>query len=148
MTILINVSQAISWTPSWVSCINSNSLLITVLRNFQWARKKRGYWPTIYMISDAITALLSLPLFCSTRPRRSKNCSKCYLSKKFMFCSIILENPIVDPSSPHYFSPKSPWSPLLCLYKIFFKSWRFQKKTAAVTKFFRKHYTFYIRCPW
>lgn len=73
ITILINVSQAISWTPSWDSCINSNNLLITVFRNFQWTRRKRGYCPTTYIIFEAITALLSLPRFCSHRPRRSKN---------------------------------------------------------------------------
>ena len=36
-------------TPGWVSCMNSKSLLTTVLRNFQCARRKRGYWPTTYL---------------------------------------------------------------------------------------------------
>lgn len=72
MTILIKVSQAISCTPSCDSCMNSNSLLITVLRNFQWQRRKRGYWPTTYIMLDAMTALLSFPRFCSHNPSKSK----------------------------------------------------------------------------
>merc|ERR1719343_40286 len=51
--------------------MNSNSLLTTVFKNFQCARKKRGYCPTTYMILLATTALLSLPLFCSQRPNKS-----------------------------------------------------------------------------
>lgn len=51
--------------------MNSKSLLTTVFKNFQWALKNRGYWPTMYMIFDAIIALLSLPLFCSHNPNRS-----------------------------------------------------------------------------
>src|SRR5258708_19683223 len=51
--------------------MNSNSLLTTVLRNFQWAFKNRGYWPTMYMILDATTALLSFPFFISVSPRRT-----------------------------------------------------------------------------
>lgn len=95
--ILMKVSHAMSWTPSWVSdersvwlrliqqpelsssvvnsllspCMNSKSLLTTVLRNFQWALRKRGYWPTIYMMLEAMIALLSFPLFCSHKPSRS-----------------------------------------------------------------------------
>ena len=57
--------------PSCVSCMNSNSLLTTVLRNFQCALRKRGYCPTIYMISEATTALLSFPRLISQSPRRS-----------------------------------------------------------------------------
>lgn len=52
-------------------CMNSNSLLTTVFKNFQWALKNRGYCPTMYMILDAIIALLSFPRFCSQSPRRS-----------------------------------------------------------------------------
>lgn len=52
-------------------CMNSKSLLTTVLRNFQWALRKRGYWPTIYMMLEAMMALLSFPLFCSHKPSRS-----------------------------------------------------------------------------
>lgn len=52
-------------------CMNSKSLFTTVFRNRQWARKKRGYCPTTYMMLDAMIALLSLPRFCSHRPRRS-----------------------------------------------------------------------------
>ena len=69
--ILRNVSHAMSCTPGWSSCMNSNSLFTTVLRNFQCARRKRGYWPTTYMMLLATTALLSLPRFISQRPRRS-----------------------------------------------------------------------------
>lgn len=88
--ILMNVSQAMSCTPknqherlkqplkgnkgsqpSWVSCMNSKSLLTTVLRNFQCAFKNRGYWPTIYIIFAATTALLSFPRFISHNPSRS-----------------------------------------------------------------------------
>jgi len=29
--------------------MNSNSLLTTVFKNFQWARKNLGYWPTTYL---------------------------------------------------------------------------------------------------
>jgi hypothetical protein len=43
-------------TPGWVSCMNSKSLFTTVFRNFQWARRKRGYCPTTYMMLLAITA--------------------------------------------------------------------------------------------
>ena len=35
--ILMKVSHAMSCTPSWVSCMNSNNLFTTVLRNFQCA---------------------------------------------------------------------------------------------------------------
>lgn len=51
--------------------MNSNSLFTTVFKNFQCALKNLGYWPTMYMIFDAIIALLSLPLFCSHNPKRS-----------------------------------------------------------------------------
>jgi hypothetical protein len=81
-TIFKNVSQAISWknklnfgaiiqwyyentdlpqiqtltcTPGCVSCINSNSLLTTVLRNFQWALKNLGYWPTTYLTKKKVS---------------------------------------------------------------------------------------------
>lgn len=93
--ILMNVSHAISCTPSCVSCANSNNLLTTVLRNFQCAFKKRGYCPTMYMIFEALsvdsprrlahardtvdrrrgwthtTALLSFPRFISVNPSKS-----------------------------------------------------------------------------
>src|SRR5882757_2777383 len=51
--------------------MNSNNLFATVFKNFQWALRNLGYCPTIYMILEATTALLSLPLFISVRPRRS-----------------------------------------------------------------------------
>lgn len=109
--ILMNVSQAMSWTPSWVSnkiktftyflfnkimkiklstmskwdlpCMNSNSLFTTVFKNFQCALKNLGYWPTMYMIFDAIIALLSLPLFCSHNPKRS-----CKIRQTYLWCSM------------------------------------------------------------
>ena len=52
-------------------CRNSNSLLTTVFKNFQWARRNLGYWPTTYIMLEAIIALLSFSFFCSHRPRRS-----------------------------------------------------------------------------
>ena len=67
--------------------MNSNSLFTTVLRNFQCAlaerinerisrlqyshRRNLGYWPTMYIISDAMMALWCLPFFTSQRPRSS-----------------------------------------------------------------------------
>jgi hypothetical protein len=42
-------TRAPTCTPGCVSCMNSNSLLTTVLRNFQWARRNLGYWPTTYL---------------------------------------------------------------------------------------------------
>lgn len=55
----------------YIPCINSNSLLTTVFKNFQWARRNLGYWPTTYMMFDAMIALLSLPRFCSQSPSKS-----------------------------------------------------------------------------
>jgi hypothetical protein len=57
--------------PSCVSCMNSNNLLTTVFRNFQCALRNLGYCPTMYMMSEAQTALLSLPRFISVNPSRS-----------------------------------------------------------------------------
>merc|ERR1719507_878352 len=51
--------------------MNSKSLLTTVFRNLQCARRNRGYWPTMYMMFDAMIALLSLPFFCSHNPSKS-----------------------------------------------------------------------------
>ena len=69
--ILMKVSQAMSCTPSWVSCMNSKSLLTTVFKNFQCALRNRGYWPTMYIMSEATTALLSFPRLISQSPNRS-----------------------------------------------------------------------------
>mmetsp|Transcript_48320 Transcript_48320/g.114985 ORF Transcript_48320/g.114985 Transcript_48320/m.114985 type:complete len:234 (+) Transcript_48320:1624-2325(+) len=66
-----NVSHAMSCTPGCVSCMNSKFLFTTVLRNFQWARRKRGYCPTTYMMLEAMTALLSFPRVISHSPSRS-----------------------------------------------------------------------------
>lgn len=43
---------------------------MTVLRKFQLTFKKVGYWPTTYIIQDAMTALFSFPFLLS------HNCSK------------------------------------------------------------------------
>ena len=51
--------------------MNSNSLSTTVRRNFQCALRKRGYWPTTYMMLLATTALLFLPRAASHMPSRS-----------------------------------------------------------------------------
>merc|ERR1719427_505127 len=51
--------------------MNSKSLLTTVFRNLQCALKNLGYWPTIYMMLEAMMALLSFPFFCSHRPSKS-----------------------------------------------------------------------------
>ena len=51
--------------------MNSNSLFATVFKNFQWALRNLGYCPTMYMMLEATTALLSLPLFISVKPSRS-----------------------------------------------------------------------------
>lgn len=52
-------------------CMNSNSLFTTVFKNFQCALKNLGYCPTMYIILEAIMALLSLPFFCSHNPSKS-----------------------------------------------------------------------------
>mmetsp|Transcript_38102 Transcript_38102/g.44363 ORF Transcript_38102/g.44363 Transcript_38102/m.44363 type:complete len:206 (+) Transcript_38102:1991-2608(+) len=51
--------------------MNSKSLFTTVFKNFQCALRKRGYWPTTYIMFEATTALLSFPLLCSQRPNKS-----------------------------------------------------------------------------
>ena len=51
--------------------MNSNNLFATVFKNFQWALRNLGYCPTMYMMLEATTALLSLPLFISVKPSRS-----------------------------------------------------------------------------
>lgn len=66
-------SEQININDCFLPCINSKSLLTTVLRNFQWALRKRGYCPTMYIMLEAMMALLSFPLFCSHRPSRSWN---------------------------------------------------------------------------
>mmetsp|Transcript_69698 Transcript_69698/g.196604 ORF Transcript_69698/g.196604 Transcript_69698/m.196604 type:complete len:212 (-) Transcript_69698:279-914(-) len=91
-----NVSTAISWTPGKFSCMNSNSLKMTVFRNFQWARRKRGYWPTTYMMLLATMALFSLPRFISHRLSRSLiACTR----KRFSSRSCMA--PLMDPMAQH-----------------------------------------------
>lgn len=41
--------EEITWTPGCVSCMNSNNLLTTVFKNFQWALRNLGYCPTTYL---------------------------------------------------------------------------------------------------
>jgi hypothetical protein len=91
--------------------MNSNSLLTTVLRNFQCALRNLGYWPTIYMILEATTALLSFPRFISTKPRSSlmtvtKNRFSVSSSTRSQllqrhFISFLLIAPDIDPMAQH-----------------------------------------------
>mmetsp|Transcript_9498 Transcript_9498/g.23767 ORF Transcript_9498/g.23767 Transcript_9498/m.23767 type:complete len:274 (+) Transcript_9498:1421-2242(+) len=90
------VSHAISCTPGNSSCMNSNNLLTTVFRNFQCARRKRGYWPTMYMILDAMTALLSFPRVCSHMPKRSL---MTVTRKRFSSSSLMAR--LMDPIAQH-----------------------------------------------
>ena len=76
--------------------MNSNSLFTTVFRNFQCARRNRGYCPTTYMMLDATTALLSLPCFISHSPRRSL---MTVTRKRFSSSSTIA--PEMDPMAQH-----------------------------------------------
>lgn len=46
---LLPCPWGLTCTPGCVSCMNSNSLLTTVLRNFQCWRRNLGYWPTTYL---------------------------------------------------------------------------------------------------
>mmetsp|Transcript_13317 Transcript_13317/g.55783 ORF Transcript_13317/g.55783 Transcript_13317/m.55783 type:complete len:258 (+) Transcript_13317:1362-2135(+) len=94
--ILSSVSTAMSCTPGCDSCMNSNSLLTTVRRNFQCARKKRGYWPTTYMMFDAITALWGLPRVFSHRLSRSR---MTVTRKRFSWSSAM--DPEMDPMAQH-----------------------------------------------
>jgi len=48
-----------SCTPRCISCTNSKNLFTTVSRNFQWALKNLGYWPTTHMVVEAMIVLLS-----------------------------------------------------------------------------------------
>mmetsp|Transcript_9005 Transcript_9005/g.22202 ORF Transcript_9005/g.22202 Transcript_9005/m.22202 type:complete len:251 (+) Transcript_9005:1928-2680(+) len=90
------VSQAMSCTPSNFSCMNSKSLFTTVLRNFQCCLKKRGYWPTTYMMLEAMTALLSFPLVISHRLRRSL----ITVTKNLFSCSSAMVSEI-EPMAQH-----------------------------------------------
>lgn len=77
-------------------CINSKSLLMTVLRKRQCMRRNLGYCPTMYMILDAMIALLSFPLFCSQRP------SKSFITiTKNLFSSSSGMAPLMDPTAQH-----------------------------------------------
>ena len=72
MVIFKNVSHAMSCTPGWVSCINSNSLFTTVFKNFQCNLRNLGYWPTTYMMLLAMTALWSFPRMISHKFNKSR----------------------------------------------------------------------------
>mmetsp|Transcript_18783 Transcript_18783/g.59889 ORF Transcript_18783/g.59889 Transcript_18783/m.59889 type:complete len:267 (-) Transcript_18783:1448-2248(-) len=96
LQILRKVSHAMSCTPGCVSCMNSNSLFTTVLRNFQCAIRKRGYCPTMYMMLDAMTALLFLPLV--TSHMRSRSRMK-VTKKRFSSSSVMV--PLMEPTDQH-----------------------------------------------
>mmetsp|Transcript_31953 Transcript_31953/g.89467 ORF Transcript_31953/g.89467 Transcript_31953/m.89467 type:complete len:257 (-) Transcript_31953:1101-1871(-) len=96
VVILRKVLHAMSCTPSNVSCMNSKSFFTTVLRNFQWYRRNRGYCPTTYMMFDAMTALLALPLVISQRLRRSR----ITVTRKRFSCSSPML-PLMDPIAQH-----------------------------------------------
>src|SRR5271155_5034439 len=88
--------------------MNSNNLLTTVLRNFQCAFRNRGYWPTIYMMLLATTALLSFPRIISvspsnslmkfTRNRFSVSSSK---TSQHAFDADVLIVPAMEPTAQH-----------------------------------------------
>ena len=63
--ILRKALHAIYMMPGYYSFMNSNNFLTTVLRNVQLFLKKVGYWPTTYMMHEAMTALFSLPFLFS-----------------------------------------------------------------------------------
>lgn len=67
LDILRKALQAISMIPGYYSFMNSNSFLTTVLRKVQLFLRKVGYWPTTYMMQEAITALFSFPFLFSQR---------------------------------------------------------------------------------
>lgn len=94
-----SVSDTISaklWRQNCIPCINSKSLLMTVLRNRQCMRRNLGYCPTMYMMFDAMIALLSFPLFCSQRP------SKSFITiTKNLFSSSSGMAPLMDPTAQH-----------------------------------------------
>lgn len=93
------VSEIIHAKLEWQNCspcINSKSLLMTVLRKRQCMRRNLGYCPTMYMIFDAMIALLSFPLFCSQRP------SKSFITiTKNLFSSSSGMAPLMDPTAQH-----------------------------------------------
>merc|ERR1719163_777649 len=76
--------------------MNSKSLFTTVLRNFQWARRNRGYCPTTYIILEAMQALLPLPRLTSQSPSRSL----ITVTKK-RFSSSSDMAPEMDPTAQH-----------------------------------------------
>mmetsp|Transcript_53360 Transcript_53360/g.115845 ORF Transcript_53360/g.115845 Transcript_53360/m.115845 type:complete len:224 (-) Transcript_53360:86-757(-) len=131
--ILRNVSHAMSCTPGCSSCMNSNSFLTTVLRNFQCAFRKRGYCPTTYMMFEAITALLSLPRVNSHKPSSSLMTvtKKCFSSSTFMapemepMAQQSVLNPCLDHCGPTW---KLSFSIIIC--SVSRKS-RWVRKTSA-----------------
>jgi hypothetical protein len=70
LQIFRNALQAISMIPGNSSFMNSNNFLTTVFRKVQLFLKKVGYWPTTYMMQEAMTALFYFPFL------MSHNCSK------------------------------------------------------------------------
>lgn len=76
--------------------MNSNSLWTTVLRNRQCACKNCGYWPTTYMMLDAMAALLSLPLLFSHMRSSSRITTT---RKRFSASTLIV--PLTEPTAQH-----------------------------------------------
>ena len=66
--------------------------LCTYLRNL-------GYWPTMYMMLEAMMALLSLPLFCSHRPS-----SSLMTVTRNLFSSSSCIAPLMDPTAQHSYT--------------------------------------------
>merc|ERR1719211_498893 len=76
--------------------MNSNSLFTTVFRNLQWALRNLGYWPTMYMMLEAMMALLSFPFFCSHSPSKSL-----ITVTRNLFSSSSCIDPEMDPMAQH-----------------------------------------------
>lgn len=64
-TIFKKALQAIYMIPGNYSFINSNNFFTTVFKNVQLFLKNVGYWPTTYIMQDAMTALFYLPFLFS-----------------------------------------------------------------------------------
>lgn len=64
-TIFKKALHAIYMIPGNYSFINSNNFFTTVFKKVQLFLKNVGYWPTTYIIQDAITALFYLPFLFS-----------------------------------------------------------------------------------
>ena len=81
-------------TPGCVSCMNSKSLLTTVLRNFQCARRKRGYWPTTYLHSS-----LQVPPLLRPERTRDIGADSCVGNARPLFAAAALARAQRGPSA-------------------------------------------------